>query len=409
MASHPTPPLARRTRAAIYVAVFLSFIDNFALLPVIGPRVQGLGGTPLLVGLAIAAYSLANLAFDPLGGALADRLGRRRVIVAALAISPLAIATYALADSLPLFVAARLVHGASGGALAAALFAMLGDIAPVGERGRTLGRAGALIGVAAVVGPGGAALVNALFGLQAVFLGVAAIIAIGLALTLPLLPETLAVERAPRAGRAAWRAILGAPQVRIALLAIFGLEAAVGTVTGFIKDGLVARALEAGRDQEGALRYAAGASGGLFSVFGAVAIAVMLSRLSARVDRRGPFGISLLGLGAVAAALALLAASTSLEADLVAMLLYGFGYGVIFPAAAGAVAIASDPGVRGRASGAFNLAFDLGISAGPILGGLLATLVAGLSPFAGGLALVAGAALLLPLAARSPGRPRGGA
>ena len=92
-----------------------------------------------------------------------------------------------------------------------------------------------------------------------------------------------------------------------------------------------------------------------------------------------------------------------------AMLLYGFGYGVIFPAAAGAVAIASDPGVRGRASGAFNLAFDLGISAGPILGGLLATLVAGLSPFAGGLALVAGAALLLPLAARSPGRPRGGA
>ena len=75
-----TAPLTRRSRTAIYVAVFLAFIDNFALLPVIGPRAQELGGTPFLVGIAIAAYSLANLAFDPIGGALADRLGRRRVV-----------------------------------------------------------------------------------------------------------------------------------------------------------------------------------------------------------------------------------------------------------------------------------------------------------------------------------------
>jgi MFS family permease len=136
-------PLSRRSRSAIYIAVFLTFIDNFALLPVIGPRAQELGGTPFLVGIAIAAYSLANLAFNLIGGALADRLGRRRVVVAALVISPLAIAVYALADSLPLFLTARVVHGASGGVLAAALFALLGDVAAPGERGKTLGRAGA--------------------------------------------------------------------------------------------------------------------------------------------------------------------------------------------------------------------------------------------------------------------------
>jgi MFS family permease len=103
-----TAPLTRRNRTAIYVAVFLAFIDNFALLPVIGPRAQELGGTPFLVGIAIAAYSLANLAFDPIGGVLADRLGRRRVVLAALIISPAAIAVYAFADSLPLFLLARL-------------------------------------------------------------------------------------------------------------------------------------------------------------------------------------------------------------------------------------------------------------------------------------------------------------
>ena len=392
--------LSRRSRAAIYVAVFLAFIDNFALLPVIGPRAQELGGTPFLVGLAIAAYSLANLAFDPIGGALADRLGRRRVVVAALIISPAAIATYALADSLPLFLVARVIHGASGGVLAAALFALLGDVAAPGERGKTLGRAGALIGVSAVIGPAGAAIVTTIAGATAVFLGLAALIAVGLLAVLPLLPETLAPRPEGRATPGAWRRILSNRKLRVALLAIFGLEAAVGSVTGFIKDGLIQRALESGRDMEGALRYAAGASGGLFSVFGLVAIVIMLSRFAQRVDQRGPFGISIVGLGSLLAALALLAVSPTLEVDVVAMLLYGVGYGLIFPAAAGAVAIASDPSERGRANGAFNLSFDVGISAGPILGGTLATLIVGLTPFSGGLLLVAFALLLLPAVGR---------
>jgi MFS family permease len=96
----------------------------------------------------------------------------------------------------------------------------------------------------------------------------------------------------------------------------------------------------------------------------------------------------------------LLAVSPRLEIDLVAMILYGVGYGLIFPAAAGAVAMATEPGERGRASGAFNLSFDLGISAGPILGGTLTTLIVGLTPFSGGLLLVALALLLLPVVGR---------
>ena len=392
--------LSRTQRAAIYGAVFLSFIDNFALLPVIGPRAQQLGGTPLLVGFAIAAYSLANLAFDPIGGALADRFGRRRVVMISLISSPAAIAIYAFANSLPLFLLARLIHGASGGALAAALFALLGDAAPVGRRGRTLGRAGALIGIAAVVGPASAAIISAIAGATMVFLGVAVLIAVGLLIVLPLLPETLAPRASAAATPGAWRRILADPQLRIALVAIFGLEAAVGSVTGFIKDGLITRALAEGRDQAGALRYAAGASGGLFTIFGVIAIAIMLSRVADRVDHRGPFGISLVGLGALAGALTLLAVSPTLTVDLIAMVLYGVGYGLIFPAAAGAVAIASAPGERGRANGALNLSFDLGISAGPILGGLLATLFVGLTAFAGGLTLVVVAAILLPVVGR---------
>ena len=69
-------PLNSRARVAIYSAVFLAFLDNFVLLPVIAPRAAELGGGSVAVGLAIAAYSFANLIFNLLGGFLADRFGR---------------------------------------------------------------------------------------------------------------------------------------------------------------------------------------------------------------------------------------------------------------------------------------------------------------------------------------------
>ena len=84
------PPFAvpRRGARAAYVAVFLAFLDNFALLPLIAPRAQELGANALGVGLAVAAYSLTNLLLNLVGGALTDRIGRRAVVLLSLARSP---------------------------------------------------------------------------------------------------------------------------------------------------------------------------------------------------------------------------------------------------------------------------------------------------------------------------------
>ena len=99
------PGVPRRARLAAYAAVFLAFFDNFALLPLIAPRAEELGADALGVGLAVAAYSLTNLALNLVGGALADRIGRRLILLVSLAVSPICIAIYGLSDSLPLFLA----------------------------------------------------------------------------------------------------------------------------------------------------------------------------------------------------------------------------------------------------------------------------------------------------------------
>lgn len=370
-----------RSLKAAYVAVFLAFFDNFALLPLIAPRAAELGADALGVGLVVAAYSLTNLVLNLAGGALTDRFGRRRVVLVSLAAAPICIAIYGLATTLPVLIAARVVHGAFGGFLMAALFAMLADGAREGERGRTIGRAGALIGLAAVLGPALAGIAAQRLGASTVFLGVAAILAVGLAVIWRAVPETLSegarAERRPNT----WLRLLRDRRLRLAYLAIFGLEAGVGIVTGFLKDGIIERQLAAGVEMERALRYASGAQGGLFSVFAIVAVALMLSPIARQVDRRGALGLSLVGIGILATSTAILAMSTAIETDTAAMVLYGLGFGLLFPAAAASVGIVAEPAERGRAYGLFNLSFDAGLAVGPLTAGALAVSAVALNPF----------------------------
>jgi len=378
----PNHPLNSRARVAIYAAVFLAFLDNFVLLPVIAPRATELGGGSLAVGLAIAAYSLANLIFNLLGGFLADRFGRRRIVVWALVASPLAIASYAWADSIGWFLAARVFHGAAGGVLATSLLAMLGDAATAGNRGRFLGQTGAIIGLAALLGPIAMGAIIMAAGLPAVFLGLAALLAVGLIPVVPSLPDTLAVR--PKIGLGqGWGKLLAEPRIRAALVAIFGLEAAVGIVAGFLRTVLTAQRGFGGELGPVAVTTQ---SGILFSLFGLIAIAVMLSPLAGRVDREGPFRPCMTGLVSVAAALALLWSGSGLWIW-AAMIFYGIGYGLIFPAAAGAIALATSKEERGRGNGLFNFFFDLGLVTGPVVAGIFA-ITFPVSPFATGLVLV---------------------
>ncbi|HEY7450974.1 MAG TPA: MFS transporter [Candidatus Limnocylindria bacterium] len=379
--------------------MFLAFFDNFALLPLIAPRAEELGADALGVGFAVAAYSLTNLVLNLVGGALTDRVGRRLVLLVSLAVSPICIAIYGLADSLPVFLAARAVHGAFGGFLTASLFALLADLAPDGERGKTIGRAGALIGAAAVIGPAASGLAARELGSTPVFLAVAAIILVGLLAVRGAIPETLpAPARSGTPGT--WRRLLADPRLRVAYLAIFALEAGVGIITGFLKDGIVERQMAAGMDAERALRYATGAQGGLFSIFALVAIILMLSPIARRVDRRGALGLSVAGLGFLGASTVVMALGASLVADSVAMVLYGLGFGLLFPAAAGIVGIAAPAPERGRAYGVFNFSFDAGLSAGPLLAGALAVSTLGVEPFITATVLIVVIAVLIPLASR---------
>jgi MFS family permease len=141
--------LAERNFRRFYVGYSASLLGTAMSSVAIAFAVLGNGGTPTALGVVFAANIVPMIAFTLGGGALADRLGRRPVMLAAdvarcAVQGALAIALYLEHPRLWLFVAAALVVGAGNAFFQPALAGLPVQLAPPGR----LGDANALLAIA---------------------------------------------------------------------------------------------------------------------------------------------------------------------------------------------------------------------------------------------------------------------
>lgn len=122
-------------------------------LPLLPLFLENHGGSPHVVGLIVAAFFVAGVVTQYFLGHLADRFGRRPVLVISLVAYGLASMTYVLPLHATWFILARAVQGASAGALEVASMATVAALYAENERGRAVSRllAAELMGIA--VGP----------------------------------------------------------------------------------------------------------------------------------------------------------------------------------------------------------------------------------------------------------------
>jgi EmrB/QacA subfamily drug resistance transporter len=158
------------TLIAVSVATFMLLLDitvvNVAL-PAIREDLDA-GFTDLQ--WVVDAYALTLAALVLTAGSLADRLGRRRVFAAGLAIFSLASLLCALAPDPTFLNLARALQGVGGAVMFAVSLALIAQEFPAGrERGMAMGIYGATIGVAVAIGPlVGGALTDSL-GWESIF------------------------------------------------------------------------------------------------------------------------------------------------------------------------------------------------------------------------------------------------
>jgi EmrB/QacA subfamily drug resistance transporter len=101
----------------------------------------------------VTAYALAMVASMPIYGKLGDLYGRRRVLLAAIAIFLLGSMACGTAQTMDQLLGARFVQGLGGGGLGAVAMATVADIVPARQLGRWLGYQGVIYAVASAVGP----------------------------------------------------------------------------------------------------------------------------------------------------------------------------------------------------------------------------------------------------------------
>jgi EmrB/QacA subfamily drug resistance transporter len=159
--THRPAPSSRTARAggpvwAIVItglALFMASLDNLVVstaLPVIRVHLHaGLSGLEWTVN----AYTLTFAVLLLSAAALGERLGRRRVFIAGIALFTAASAVAALAPSIGVLVAARAVQGAGGAMIMPLSLTLLSRAVRPERRAAALGLWGAIGGVAVAIGP----------------------------------------------------------------------------------------------------------------------------------------------------------------------------------------------------------------------------------------------------------------
>lgn len=77
--------LERVRESRLYATVFVDFLGFALVLPSLPFRVTDLGGDAFWLGLVLTSYSLCSAIAAPMLGHLADRHGRRRLLLLSLA------------------------------------------------------------------------------------------------------------------------------------------------------------------------------------------------------------------------------------------------------------------------------------------------------------------------------------
>ncbi|MGI8760271.1 MAG: MFS transporter [Jatrophihabitantaceae bacterium] len=342
----------------------------------------------LVTTVVFASYAIGVTAGLLLFGHWSDQLGRRRMLLAGLALSGLSAVAYLLPAELGWLFVGRVLSGLSAGIFTGTATATILDLAPPSGQARASLLAAAVNMGGLGLGPVLAGLLSqyAPFPLRLCFVVDLVLVAVGIGCVL--------VVREPVSRAAAPRLRPRPLRVPVEIRAVF-TRAAVAGFAGFAVLGLFSAVSPAFlgtvlRETNRAL------VGAVVLVLFAASVTGQLLSAQIGLDRALPAGC-----GALIAGVILVAASLSAHSLawlVVGAIIAGFGQGMSFRAGLGSVAEASPPDQRGEITSTFFVMLYVGIAI-PVIGeGALAGafgLVTAGTVFAGLVAALAAVALVL--------------
>ncbi|OEF96290.1 MFS transporter [Desulfuribacillus alkaliarsenatis] len=346
----------------IYFVIVVSFIDTMAQLPILSPFVSSLGASALLIGIIMGAYSFSNMLGNLGAGLVIDQFGRKVGIVGGMLVAGVAVMLYAWVTEPTQLLWLRILHGIGGAILIPAAFTYAGDLASsrTSSTAKSMGYAGAAVGIAALLGPMLAGIGKERFGYESVFLAIGSILVVTAILAFIFLKETYSRKESnlQKLTVEEFKRLLYCNKLKIAYLSGFSLMFSMG---------VLAYAFPLNLESIG---FTSKETGLLFSVFSIVAIIVFLLPVNRLSDYYGRYVPLAIGFFVITITLTLLPFAKEIYQFIMLMIFYGCGFGLIFPAMTAIIVDETDTNCRGTTFGIFYAAFSLGVFLGPIVGGM---------------------------------------
>jgi predicted MFS family arabinose efflux permease len=335
---------------------FVSSMSMRLTDPVVPDIARDLSVPVTTAALLASAYSFPYALGQPLLGALGDALGKAKIIKITLAVMALCIAALAVAPTIDVMFAARIIGGAAGGGVIPLAFALVGDRFDIAERQVALSRVLMAIIGGQMAGTLGSGVIASAYGWRVSMVAGTVLAVAALIITLWQLHPRANAERPPlrlSSMMSGYAQVFANPRAAVCFTAVF--------LEGIIIFGLfpyVAALLEergSGGLKEAGFVLAGFALGGLAYT---ALVRLMLSRLGLYNLIRAGGIVSGLGL-------ALLSQSVPWLVELMVFFIIGIGFYMIHNSLQ-TEATELAPGNRASAVSAHAFFFFLGQAAGPL-------------------------------------------
>ncbi|MCV0439082.1 MAG: MFS transporter [Hydrogenophaga sp.] len=351
----------RRASGALAAIYALRMLGLFLVLPVFALQARHYpgGDDPALVGLAMGIYGLTQALLQVPLGMASDRLGRKPVILAGLAVFVLGSSLAAWAPSLPWLVAGRALQGA--GAISAAVTALLADLTRDEVRTKSMALVGISIALMFALSLVAAPLLVAHIGLGGLFALTAALALLGMAVIVWVVPPEPALHQA--ADRGGLRQVLAHADLLRVDLGVFVLHAVQIAMWMAVPALLVESGVAPPEHWKVYLPAV-------------LASLLIMGGLLFRLERMGHFKAVYLGaialIGLVQLGFLFSLQAPSLWGVAVLLCLYFVGFNTQEASQPSLASRLAQPHQRGAALGVYNTLMSLGIFTGGSLGGLVA-------------------------------------
>ncbi len=344
----------RRNLLFLFAAGLLFWSSIGSLIPTVPLYLEKIGASKQQIGIVIGSFAIGILLCRGVFGRLADRRGRRIVLLIGTIIVAIAPFGYLGLTSIPLLIALRAFHGVSMAAFTTAYLALVSDLAPVENRGQIIGYMSLVAPLGIAVGPASGGYIQTGIGFPALFIFASGLGWLAFLCILPIINTPISTQQQDRSRSSIWK-ILSSPKVKVpaAIMLLLGLD--LGTLHTFAPLYIESAKV----DLNVGLFYTAEA-------ITSFSIRLFIGRASDRLGRGLFISLSLI---VYILAMILFWRANSTYTFLLAAIIEGAGIGALIPMISTLMTDRALPQERGRVFAVFGLGSDLGFAlAGSIFG-----------------------------------------